>query len=310
MGYPPRASSKLAVLSLAALLACHGPSQPTEIVDAPKPESQRSANPAPAPGEAPPARPISGTSPSASDQETAASVLADVFSAIEPRLVPGITTQDIDEMVARDLAARGASSYFLGYNGFSAHCTTSINEEVINTRPSSRRLRSGDLLKLQIGIRVGGRFATQSWTYAIGTINATDAALLAAGVRALRAGVQQAKAGARVGDISAAIQSELATADLAPSHDFVGHGMGEKPHEDPPVPGYGIAGRGYRLHSGKVLSIVVLGHTGSPEVSVLDDGWNVVAVDGKKSILFSQMVMVGDSGPGLLLPERATPSRP
>jgi methionyl aminopeptidase len=159
------------------------------------------------------------------DQQAAAAVLTEVFAEIEPRLVAGISTQDIDDLVRAALASRRARSYFAGYHGYPAHCTTAINEEVLDTVPSSRRLEAGDLLKLQIGTQVGARYGTQGWTYAIGGADDDDARLIAAGLRALRAGVSEANATRRVGDISSAIDDELAAASMVPSLIFVGHGM-------------------------------------------------------------------------------------
>jgi methionyl aminopeptidase len=219
----------------------------------------------------------------------------------------GFSTQEIDDLVVRETLARNAKPYFRDYNGFPKHCTTSVSEEVINTLPSSRRLENGDLLKLQLGVRVGKRFAMQSWTYAIGEVGVAEAAMMAAGVQALRAGARAARTGARTGDISTAIEREFGRAKMSPSRTFVGHAVGKAPHQDPAIPCRGRAGIGRRVKAGTVLSIVALGHAGSPGVDVLEDGWNTVARDGEKSVLFSQMLRVAAT-PELLLPERGVPS--
>ena len=242
-----------------------------------------------------------------SSHQDAADALVAVFDAIEPCLVPGITTRQIDDQVAQSIVARDAIAYSRGMNDFPAHSTTSVNEEVINTIPSQRRLQSGDLLKLQIGLRLGDWHATQSWTYAIGPLTEADAALARVGIGALRAGVAAVNRHARTGDVGAAIQGVLTPAGACPNRMFVGHGIGRASHMDPAIPGSGAPGVGARIRTKTALSVVVLAHGGRDEVDVLDDEWNVVARDGRRSVLFSLMVRVGGAGPEPMIPERPGP---
>jgi methionyl aminopeptidase len=243
----------------------------------------------------------------ADSQMQAVQALGEVFTAVERLLRPGTTTLQIDDVVARELKARGATPYFLGWQGFPKSCSTSINDEVINTTPSTRCLQAGDLLKLQIGARVREQHALQCWTYAIGALSEADARLLAVAFEALRAGIQQVRAGARVGDVSSAIQEHIEAAGMAASRHFVGHGIGAAPHQHPPLPCYGRRGFGARLQAGQVLSIFALAHLGSFDVQVAADGWNAIAVDGAHSAFFSRMVRVGDGGSELLMDERTPP---
>lgn len=235
-----------------------------------------------------------------------ANALDGIYRAVEAQLRPGLSTQEIDDIVARELAHRNLQSSYLGYLQYPARSTTSINEEVINTLPSDRKLQDGDLLKLQIGVRGKETFATQGWTYMIGAPKPADRRLHEVALEALRLAISEARVGSTTGDLGAAIQGHLEQAGYTSNRHFVGHAVGRAQHEDPPLPGYGKRGKGARLQAGMMLSINVIAHAGSSATEVLDDGWNAVAVDGMNAVLFSQMVIVGDGEPEILTAPRPT----
>jgi methionyl aminopeptidase len=251
-----------------------------------------------------PARPPSDEDTSAEARELGG-VLDRIFDSVERALRPGLTTRAIDELVQREISAAGVSSSFLDYHGYPAHVTASIDEEVINTIPSERPLADGDLLKLQVGIRGRTTFAIRGWTYVIGTVDDDEQRLLEVGRAALRDAVAAVRTGARTGDISQAIQVRVEEAGYSINRSFVGYRIGVQPHMDPPIPGHGQSGRGMRLRRDWVLSLFVIAHAGSPQTVTRDDRWNTVAVDGSPSVLFSQMVIVGDGGAEVVTKERA-----
>ncbi len=222
-----------------------------------------------------------------------------IFATVESKLWVGMTTLEIDAVVEREMKRVGVESTYRQLE-FPAHCTASVNNEVINTIPSERRLQDGDLLKLQIGIHGYGAYATQGWTFSVGTTSVADGTLALAGRKALDLAVAQTRAGTRVGDISSAIQAHIESAGYSINRKMVGNAIGRKPHQDPSIPGYGVAGRGKRLKKGTVLSIKVIAHAGGYEAKILDDGWNMVTTDGKDAVLFSHMVIVGGEGPTVI----------
>jgi len=209
----------------------------------------------------------------------------------------GTTTQDIDAVFAKEIAAAGLKPMFHGYNGYPAHCTTSLNDEVINTIPSPERvLRSGDLLKLQVGIAGRRTFAIRGWTYPIGVTTDADQRLLAVGRAALERAVAVVRENARTGDIGHAIQSTAEAAGYTVNRLFVGNRIGRAAHEDPAIPGYGTTGHGRRLEANWVLALSAIVHAGAPGSTVAADGWSCVANDGLRSVLFNHMVVVRMDG--------------
>lgn len=228
-----------------------------------------------------------------------AGTLAGIFRDVEPMLVPGVTTREIDARVQRSIEAAGVRSSFKGYHGFPAHSITSINEEVANGVPGNRRLAEGDLLKLEIGIAGQTTFAIRAWTYPIGSVNPEDEKLMAAARLALGDAVTVARAGGRTGDISAAIQTRIEGAGFNVARQLVGFGIGEYPHEDPPIPGFGRRGSGAQLVPDEILSIYVIALAGESE-TVTRDRWTDRTKDGRRSVTYSQMLVLRDGDPELL----------
>jgi methionyl aminopeptidase len=245
----------------------------------------------------------------ANEARALASVLDGILDRVESALRAGMTTRAIDALVKQEIAAAGVKPTFLGYHGYPAHCTTSINDEVMNTIPPQRALRSGDLLKLQVGIAGRRTFAIRGWTYAIGVTTDEDQRLLTVGRAALERAVAVAveQANARTGDLGHAIQSTAEDAGYTVNRAFVGYRIGTVPvpHGDPAIPCHGQAGRGPRLKPDWVLALFAVVHAGAPEGTVSADGWNTVDNDGRRSVLFNRMVVVRPSGSELLTRPRS-----
>lgn len=160
-----------------------------------------------------------------------------------------------------------------------------------------------------IGIKGKTTFAIRAWTYPIGHLRPEDERLLLAGREALRDAVGSARAGARTGDVSASIQGRIERDGYSVARDFVGYGIGQNPHEDPPIPGVGNRGRGRQLVSGQILSIYVIALAGRPE-AVMRGEWTEVTVDGGRAVSYSHMIVVLDGDPEVLTSERTSALAP
>jgi len=232
----------------------------------------------------------------------AGSIIAGLYREIPSRVVPGVSTLDLDrfaEGYIRD--HEGAEPAFKGLYGFPATLCTSVNEEVVHGIPASRRkLADGDVVSIDCGVKLAGFFADAAITVPVGEIPEEVARLLEVTRRALHAGIEQARAGNRLGDIGAAIQAPADEAGYGVVRDLVGHGIGREPHEEPQVPNYGKRGRGMPLEAGLVLAIEPMFNLGTPNVRTLPDRWTVVTGDRSVSAHFEHTVAVTPGGPRIL----------
>jgi methionyl aminopeptidase len=233
--------------------------------------------------------------------ERAGRILAELFVEIEPRVVPGATTGELDRFAEDFIRShQGAVPAFKGLYGFPASLCTSINEEVVHGIPSGRKLKSGDIVSVDAGVKLDGWFADAARTFPVGTVDETTARLLDVTRRALAAGIEQARPGNRLGDVGHAIQQIAEAAGFGVVRDLVGHGIGREPHEEPQVPNYGRPGRGLRLQAGLVLAIEPMVNAGQIGVKTLPDRWTVVSADGSRSAHFEQTVAILEDGPRVL----------
>jgi len=232
-------------------------------------------------------------------------IVAEVLAELKAMVRPGISTDDLDR-VAEDLTRkRGAVPAFKGYEVanrvFPASLCTSINDEVVHGIPSADRvLRSGDIIGLDFGVRYHGFYGDAAMTVPVGAVSAEAAELLRTTREALDAGIEEARPGRRIGDVSAAIQAHAERRRFAVVRDFVGHGIGRRLHEDPQVPNFGTADRGIRLREGMVLAIEPMLNSGGSEVHVKEDGWTAVTSDGSLSAHFEHSVAIVENGPYVL----------
>ena len=232
----------------------------------------------------------------------AGEVVAGALAAAAAAVKAGISTADLDAVAAEQIRAAGATPSFLGYHGFPATTCVCVNNEVVHGIPSpARLLREGDVVSIDCGASVGGWHADAAVTVGVGTVTPELAALLAACEQALWQGMAAARAGARVGDISAAVARAARSAgDYGIVEDYVGHGIGSEMHMDPAVPNTGRPGRGPVLADGMALAIEPLLVLGRPGTALLGDGWTVVTEDGRPAAHFEHTVAVTAAGPRVL----------
>jgi len=228
--------------------------------------------------------------------QVAALVLAEVARAVSP----GVTTGELDSLARERSAGYGGRSAFFGYRGYPGQICVSINEEVVHGIPGPRRIRLGDLVSLDVGVEFDGFIGDTATTVMVGVSDPAIVRLARTGEQALAAAVAAAVPGGRLSDISHAIEATATQAGYSVVHDFVGHGIGRKMHEDPQIPHFGPPGRGPRLKPGMTLAIEPMVNLGRHEVEVLADGWTVVTRDRRPSVHFEHTVALGATGAEIL----------
>ena len=230
----------------------------------------------------------------------AGSIVGEVLESIKDMIKAGITTREIELFADECIKTLGGKSAFKGYRGYPGSICTSVNEEVVHGIPSSRRLKDGDIISIDLGVFYDGFFGDAAVTLPVGKIDNGTAALLRVTEEALSLGIENATAGKRVSDISYAIQSHAEKNGFSVVRTFVGHGIGRELHEEPQVPNYGTPGKGPRLKEGMTLAIEPMVNSGTHEVRILGDGWTAVTTDGKKSAHFEHTVLVTSGRPKIL----------
>jgi len=240
----------------------------------------------------------------------AGQAVAAALQAAAEAVAPGVSTAELDAVARARIADAGAVSSFLGYHGFPATICTCINDEIVHGIPSaSRVLQEGDVVSIDCGASVAGWHADAALTVGVGAVPARLAKLIADCERALWQGLAAARAGARLSDISHAVErSARAAGEYGIVEDYVGHGIGSEMHMDPPVPNYGRPGRGPVLAEGMALAIEPLLVLGSPETRLLDDGWTVVSEYGGWSAHFEHTVAITAAGPWVLTASAGPPA--
>ena len=213
----------------------------------------------------------------------------------------GMTTLDLDRMAEEFIRDAGGEPAFKGYKGYPASICASVNEEVVHGIPGAKRvLREGDIVSIDIGVRKDGWYGDAARTVPVGAIDVGAARLLEVTERALWKGIEQARPGGRLSDISAAIEQEAKGSGFTVVRALVGHGIGRALHEEPQVPNYGRPGEGPRLQAGMVLAIEPMVNAGTADVVTLNDQWTVVTADRKLSAHFEHTVAIGADGPDVL----------
>lgn len=227
-------------------------------------------------------------------------IVADILQELRDLVKPGVKTIDLDRYAEEQALKRGAKPAFKGYRGYAHSLCTSVNSVVVHGIPSERALEAGDILSLDFGIYYEGYYGDAALTIPVNGVSETAARLMRITEESLYLGIEQAKAGKRLGDVSAAIQNCVETAGFSVVRDFVGHGIGKSLHEDPQIPNYGIRGKGFELKAGMVFAIEPMVNEGTYQVKVLEDGWTVETTDGKLSAHFEHSVAVTEKGPVIL----------
>jgi len=230
----------------------------------------------------------------------AARIVAKTIGMLRQEVRPGVTTAELDRLAEAFIRDHGARPAFKGYRGFPASICPAVNDEVVHGIPGSRRLEEGDIVGIDVGVEKDGFYGDAAVTVPVGDVNAQARKLLEVSRESLARGIDQARAGKRVGDISHAIQSYVEEHGFSVVRTLVGHGIGRQMHEEPQVPNYGVPDRGPRLMAGQVVAIEPMVNAGAPEVVTQPDGWTVVTKDGALSAHFEHTVAVGMEGPEIL----------
>ena len=217
------------------------------------------------------------------------------------KIVPGITTQELDGLAREGIERRGGKPAFAGYRGYPAALCVSINDEVVHGIPRpDRELRQGDLVSLDLGAVYEGYYGDAAVSVVVGEADQLQRRLLDVTQASLNAGIEKARPKARLSDISHAIQEVVEEAGFSVVRQFVGHGIGRQLHEPPEIPNYGPPGQGPVLKPGMVLAIEPMVNVGSSAVKVLPDGWTAVTIDGSLSAHFEHSVAITKDGPEIL----------
>lgn len=227
----------------------------------------------------------------------AGKITGDVLKEIEKHIKPGISTKQLDKIAYNYIVSRGATPSFLNYNGFPGSICASPNDWVVHGIPSkSVILAEGDIISVDVGAYINGYHGDAARTFAVGKISDEAKRLIDVTKQSFFEGIKYAVHGAKLGDVSAAIQEYVESNGYSVVRDLVGHGIGRNMHEDPNVPNFGHKGRGVKLAAGMTLAIEPMVNAGEYGVCVLDDDWTVVTEDGSLSAHYENTILIGKDG--------------
>ena len=230
----------------------------------------------------------------------AGAVVADTLALLEEHIQPGVTTRELDELAEEFIHSRGGVPTFKGYKGYPAATCLSPNSMVVHGIPGKTKLENGDVLSVDVGVTLDGFVADSAWTFPCGTISADAQRLLDACKAALEAGIDKARIGNTIGDISEAVQTVTEAAGFSVIRSLVGHGVGRSMHEDPQVPNFVSAYRGPELKEGMTIAIEPMITAGAAEVYIHDDEWSISTADASLAAHFEHTVAVTAQGPRIL----------
>jgi methionyl aminopeptidase len=230
----------------------------------------------------------------------AGAIVADTLALLEEMIQPGITTGELDQAAEEFIRSRGGVPTFKGYKGYPAATCLSPNTMVVHGIPGKVKLADGDILSVDVGVTLEGFVADSAWTFAVGTISAEAQRLLDTCKAALDAGIDQARVGNTIGDISQAVQTVTEAAGFSVIRSLVGHGVGRSMHEDPQVPNFVSSYRGPELQEGMTIAIEPMITAGGPDVYIHDDEWSISTADASLAAHFEHTVAVTDEGPRIL----------
>jgi methionyl aminopeptidase len=215
---------------------------------------------------------------------------------LRKHIVPGVTTYDLDQIAESFILSKNATPSFKGYNGFRGSICTSVNNQLVHGIPGDVVLSEGDIISIDIGAKFNGYHGDSAWTYGVGKIDEDSQRLLDITEESLYQGLNEAKPGERLSNISHAIQLYVEANGFSIVREYVGHGVGQDLHEEPNIPHYGPPNNGPRLKPGMVLAIEPMVNAGSRYVKTLADNWTVVTVDGKRCAHFEHTVAITETG--------------
>lgn len=230
-------------------------------------------------------------------------VVAQTLKTVSAGIRPGVSPQELNDFAHELITKAGGKPSFLGYRDFPAAACISVNDVVVHGIPNAIPLREGDIVTLDFGVYLEGFHADSAWTFPVGDISSEAAELLKETEASLYEGISYARAGARLGDVGAAVQRHVESHGFSVVRDLVGHGIGRSLHEEPSVPNYGKPGRGPVLQVGSTICIEPMVNAGTWRVNQLDDGWTIVTADGSLSAHFEHTVAITEEGPQILTAE-------
>lgn len=227
-------------------------------------------------------------------------IVAETLRELRELVEPGITTRQLDAVAENKIRAVGAYPTFKGYRKFPSAICASVNDEVVHGIPSERKLREGDIVKIDCGATLDGYVGDAAITVPVGNVSPTVEKLIEVTRGSLFRAVERMVPGNRLYDVSYAVQQHVEENGFSVVRDFCGHGIGQQMHEDPQVPNYGRRGTGPKLKAGWVLAIEPMVNLGTHEVQILSDGWTVKTKDGRASCHFEHTIAVTEDGPVVL----------
>ncbi|MFA8438898.1 type I methionyl aminopeptidase [Pueribacillus sp. YX66] len=226
----------------------------------------------------------------------AGKIVALTHEELQKHIHPGMTTEELDRIAEKFIKSQGAIPSFKGYNGFTGSICTSVNEELVHGIPGKRMLHEGDIISIDIGAYYNGYHGDSAWTYPVGDIDVHSERLLEVTEQSLYRGLDEAKPGERLSNISHAIQTYVEAEGFSIVREYVGHGIGQNLHEDPQLPHYGPPGKGPRLKPGMVFCVEPMVNAGKRYVKTLADNWTVVTTDGKRCAHFEHTIAITETG--------------
>lgn len=227
-------------------------------------------------------------------------IVAQTHEELAKVVKPGVTTKELDRIAEDFILKNGAQPAFKGYHGFPASICASVNEQVVHGIPGLRNLENGDIISIDIGAVINGYFGDSAVTLPVGDVREEALNLLRATEEALYVGIEQARSGNRLTDISNAVQTYAEAKGYSVVRDYVGHGIGSQMHEEPQVPNFGKPGRGPRLKPGMTIAIEPMVNIGTHEVMSLKDNWTVVTRDKSLSAHFEHSIAITEGDPEIL----------
>ena len=230
----------------------------------------------------------------------AGQVVSRTLDMIGDNIKPGITTKELDMLVENFILSCGAVPAFKDYHGFPASACISIDEEVVHGIPGDRSLKEGEIVSIDIGAVVDGFYGDAARTFAVGEVSESKRTLMNFTQKSLKAGIDKARAGNKLGAISAAVQNVAESNGYGVVRSLVGHGIGRSMHEEPQVPNFGSPDEGPELQAGMVLAIEPMINAGGFDVKTMPDGWTVVTSDGQPSAHYEHTVAITSGDPDVL----------
>jgi methionyl aminopeptidase len=224
----------------------------------------------------------------------AGKIVAKTLQRLTEEIRPGIKTSHLDSVAASELKKYGAKASFKGYRGFPAYLCVSVNDEIVHGIPGERELNSGDIVSLDFGAIINGFHGDGAITVGVGRISSKAQELVDVTEAALMVGIKEARNGAHLGDVSAAIQNYVETSGFSVVREYSGHGVGRDLHEDPLVPNFGPPGEGPVLRKGMALAVEPMVTTGDWRTRLAGNRWTVLTVDGSLAAHFEHTIAISE----------------